>query len=118
MARAAAAADGFTAVAEPRRRAILELLVTREQGVTEIAAVLRIAQPSVSKHLRVLHEVGLVRARRTGRQVLYRADGETMRGLHEWTGKFEELWRHQLQRIRQRAEAAAPESPNSNLKEK
>ena len=64
-----------------------------------------LAQPSVSKHLRVLREVGLVRARRDGRQVLYRTNAEAVRPLYDWAGKFERYWKGQLRRIKQRAEA-------------
>lgn len=70
----------------------------------DIVATLGLEQPSVSKHLRVLKDVGLVAARRDGRQMLYRINPEAIRPLHEWTGTFERLWRHQLQRVKERAE--------------
>jgi len=105
MARAATTSDAFNAVAEPRRREILNLLALRERPVGEIVDALAMEQPSVSKHLRVLHDVGLVEARREGRQMIYRVNGTAIRPLHEWTGMFEKFWKHQLVRVRERAEA-------------
>jgi DNA-binding transcriptional ArsR family regulator len=105
MARAATTSDAFNAVAEPRRRQILNYLALRERPVGEIVLALRLEQPSVSKHLRVLRNVGLVQVRRQGRQRLYRTNAAAIRPLHEWTGKFERYWRHQLNRIKDRAEA-------------
>jgi DNA-binding transcriptional ArsR family regulator len=111
MPRAATTSDAFNAVAEPRRREILNYLALKERPVGDIVDSLRLQQPSVSKHLRVLREVGLVRARRDGRQMLYRTNAEAIRPLHEWTGTFERLWRHQLQRIKERAEEKMKTSP-------
>ncbi len=105
MARAATTSDAFNAVAEPRRRAILTYLALRERTVGEIVLRLRLEQPSVSKHLRVLRDVGLVHVRREGRQKLYRTNAEAIRPLHEWTGTFEKFWSNQLLRIKERAEA-------------
>ena len=105
MARASTTSDSFNAVAEPRRRAILNYLALQERSVGDIVVTLRLAQPSVSKHLRVLRDVGLVRARRRGRQMLYRTNAEAIRPLHEWTKTFERFWQHQLIRIKERAEA-------------
>lgn len=105
MARAATTSDAFNAIAEPRRREILSYLALRERPVADIVATLRLEQPSVSKHLRVLRDVGLVRVRRDGRQKLYRTDAEAIRPLHEWTSKFERFWQHQLSRVKERAEA-------------
>lgn len=105
MPRAATSSDAFNAVAEPRRREILNYLALGERPVGDIVIRLRLAQPSVSKHLRVLHRVGLVRARRDGRRMLYRANPEAIRPLHEWTKTFERFWQHQLIRIKERAEA-------------
>jgi DNA-binding transcriptional ArsR family regulator len=102
--RAAAGSDVFSAVAEPQRRAILSFLAAAERPVGEIVDALELAQPSVSKHLRVLREVGLVEARRDGRRVLYRTNPGAIRPLHEWAGTFERYWRNQLNRIRERAE--------------
>ena len=105
MARASTTSDVFSAVAEPRRRAILGYLASRERSVGEIVGHLRLEQPSVSKHLQVLKAVGLVEARREGRSIFYRANGQAIRPLHAWTSSFERLWQHQLVKIRDRAEA-------------
>ena len=105
MARAATTSDAFNAVAEPRRRDILNYLATEERSVTEIVDLMEIEQPSVSKHLKVLKGVGLVEARREGRQMLYKTNPIAIRPLHEWTRTFERLWRHQLLRIKEQAEA-------------
>ena len=83
MARAATTSDAFNAVAEPRRRDILSYLALQERPVGDIVAALELEQPSVSKHLRVLKDVGLVRARRDGRQMLYRVNADAIRPLHE-----------------------------------
>jgi DNA-binding transcriptional ArsR family regulator len=104
MARAATTSDAFNAVAEPRRRDILNYLALQERPVGDIVAALQLEQPSVSKHLRVLKDVGLVRARRDGRHMLYRTNAEAIRPLYEWASTFERLWRHQLQRVKERAE--------------
>ena len=104
MARAATTSDAFNAVAEPRRRDILSYLAVQERPVGDIVAALEMEQPSVSKHLRVLKEVGLVHVRREGRHMLYRTNAEAIRPLHEWTSTFERLWRHQLLRVKERAE--------------
>ena len=117
MARATTTSDAFNAVAEPRRREILTLLVVREHAVGEIVAALRIDQPSVSKHLRVLRDVGLVRMRCHGRQKLYRTNAEAIRPMHEWTRTFERYWGHQLLRVKERAEAKAKQIADSNKKE-
>ena len=105
MARAATTSDGFNAVAEPRRREILNYLALQERSVGEIVAALEMEQPSVSKHLRVLLDVGLVNARRDGRQKLYSVNASAIRPLWEWTGTFEKMWRHQLLRVKERAES-------------
>lgn len=104
MARAATTSDAFNAVAEPRRREILGYLAVRERSVGEIVLSLGMEQPSVSKHLRVLLEVGLVEVRRDGRRKLYCANPGAIRPLHEWTSTFEKLWKHQLLRVKERAE--------------
>jgi DNA-binding transcriptional ArsR family regulator len=109
MARAATTSDAFNAVAEPRRREILDYLALGEQPVGSLVIRLGMEQPSVSKHLRVLHEVGLVRVRRSGRHMLYRTNAEAIRPLHEWTKTFERLWGHQLMRVKERAEAKESE---------
>ena len=107
MARAMTRSDAFNAVGERRRRDILEFLAGDERAVNEIVEALELEQPSVSKHLRVLRDVGLVDSRRDGRRILYRANLEAIRPLHEWTSRFERYWRHQLQRIKERAEASS-----------
>ena len=104
MARAATTTDVFNAIAEPRRRDILSFLAGDERSVSDIVGALECPQPSVSKHLRVLSDVGLVTARREGRHVLYRTNPEAIRPLHEWTATFARLWRHQLTRVKARAE--------------
>jgi len=105
MARAATTSDVFNAVAEPRRREILGLLVVKELPVGEIVALVKLDQPSVSKHLRVLRDVGLVHVRRNGRHKLYRTNAQGIKPLHEWAETFERYWTHQLSRVKERAEA-------------
>jgi DNA-binding transcriptional ArsR family regulator len=104
MARAATTSDPFNAIAEPRRRHILEFIAGEERSVTEIAAALELGQPSVSKHLQVLHGVGLVSVRREGRRTMYRVNGETLRTIHDWSSMFARHWRGQLRRIKAYAE--------------
>ena len=99
MARAATTADVFNAVAEPRRREILDLLAAGERPVGDLVVALGIAQPHVSKHLRVLREVGLVRDRRAGKQRLYGLDARGLRPVHEWTGGFERFWNESFDRL-------------------
>ena len=101
--RATTTSDAFNAVAEPRRREILNYLAMQERPVGEIVAALGLEQPSVSKHLRVLRDVGLVRVRREGRNMLYSLDAEAIRPMYEWTQTFERFWKHQLQRVKERA---------------
>ena len=105
MPRASTTSDAFNAVAEPRRRDILSYLALEERPVGDIVGALGLGQPSVSKHLRVLKDVGLVRVRRDGRHLLYRTNAEAIRPLHEWTETFERFWHHQLQRLKERVEA-------------
>ena len=104
MARAATTSDAFNAVAEPRRREILNYLTLQERPVAEIVARLGLPQPSVSKHLGVLRDVGLVHLRRDGRRKLYRLNADAIRPLHEWTSRFQRFWRNQLRRVKERAE--------------
>lgn len=106
MARASTTSDAFNAVAEPRRRDILNYLALQERSVGDIVHSLSMEQPSVSKHLRVLKDVGLVDVRREGRRMFYRTNAEAIRPLHEWTSTLEGFWRHQLHRIKERAGAA------------
>ena len=105
MSRVATTADAFNAVGEPSRRDILNYLVLQERAVGEIVSTLRLGQPSVSKHLRVLRDVGLVHVRRDGRRMMYRTNAEAIKPLYEWTGTFERYWKQQLHRIKDRAEA-------------
>ena len=123
MARAATTSDAFNAVAEPRRRQILSYLAHHERQVGEIVAAVGLDQPSVSKHLGVLREVGLVKVRRNGRHRLYRTNAEAIHPLHEWTETFERYWSHQLDRVKERAEArtklkqeSEPRTSQVNLK--
>lgn len=104
MPRASTTSDAFNAIAEPRRRHILEFIADDERSVGEIADALEMGQPSVSKHLQVLRDVGLVHMRRDGRQILYRVNGETLRTVHDWCGMFARHWRGQLRRIKAHAE--------------
>src|SRR5580698_7322035 len=115
MPRASTTSDAFNAIAEPRRRAILSYLAPRERPVGDIVISLRMEQPSVSKHLRVLRDVGLVHMRRDGRRILYRTNADAIRPLHEWTSTFERFWRHQLNRIKERAESKNKPSNISNF---
>ena len=92
MARAATTADAFNAVAEPRRRQILDVLATGERPVNDLVAELGLAQPQVSKHLRVLREVGAVEVREDGRRRMYRLNGEALRPIHEWVKGYERMW--------------------------
>ena len=113
MPRASTTSDAFNAVAEPRRREILEYLALEERTVNAIVEGLRMEQPSVSKHLRVLRDVGLVRVRRNGRHMFYRTNAEAIRPVHDWAKTFERFWTHQLSRIKERAEAKNKESHQS-----
>ena len=110
VARAATTSDAFNAVADATRRDILAFLADRERSVGDIVAALEMEQPSVSKHLRVLREVGLVRMRPDGRQKLYQTNAAAIRPLHEWAGEFERFWRHTLTRVKAGAEAKAAKS--------
>jgi DNA-binding transcriptional ArsR family regulator len=110
MPRAATNSDVFNAIADRGRRQILSYLALEERPVGSIVVTLRMTQPSVSKHLRVLKDVGLVRARRNGRQMFYRTNADAIRPLYEWAGTFERFWQHQLTRIKERAEAKMREA--------
>ncbi len=117
--RVAATPDVFNAVAESRRRDILVYLAPRERPVADVVATLHLRQPSVSKHLKMLRDVGLVHVRREGRQMFYRTNVEAIRPLHDWTRTFERLWRQQLMRVKTRAEGKTdpqrpPERPDSD----
>jgi DNA-binding transcriptional ArsR family regulator len=92
MARAATTADAFNAVAEPRRRQILDVLAGGERPVNDVVRLLGLAQPQVSKHLRVLREVGVVDVRNEGRQRLYRLNGPALKPIHDWVKNYERSW--------------------------
>ena len=92
MARAATTADAFNAVAEPRRRQILDALTAGERPVNDLVELLGLAQPQVSKHLRVLREVGAVDVREVGRQRLYRLNGHALKPIHDWVKRYERTW--------------------------
>ena len=116
MARAPTTSDAFNAVAEPRRRQILDLLASGERPVNDVVASLGLGQPQVSKHLRVLREVGLVSVRGAGQQRLYRLNAERLRAIYDWVRTFEPFWDHQLDRIKERAERKATGRPEGNPK--
>jgi DNA-binding transcriptional ArsR family regulator len=99
MARAATTTDAFNAVAEPRRRDILDLLAGRELAVNDLVKRLDIAQPLVSKHLGVLREVGLVDVREHGRQRLYRLNGLPLKPIHDWVKNYESSWSERFDRL-------------------
>jgi DNA-binding transcriptional ArsR family regulator len=92
MARAATTADAFNAVAEPRRRQILDVLAGGERPVNDLVALLGLAQPQVSKHLRVLRQVGLVEVRGDGRQRMYRLNTHPLRPIYDWVRAYEQSW--------------------------
>ncbi|MBN9111737.1 MAG: winged helix-turn-helix transcriptional regulator [Pseudonocardia sp.] len=99
MARAATTTDAFNAVAEPRRRQILDLLTHGELAVNDIVERMGVAQPLVSKHLKVLREVGLVDVRDDGRRRLYRLNPVPLKPIHEWVRGFEQLWSERFDRM-------------------
>ena len=96
MARASTTTDAFNAVAEPRRRQILDALADGERPVNDLVDRLALAQPQVSKHLRVLRQVGLVEVREDGRQRLYRLNGRPLKPIHDWVQSYEESWNQRL----------------------
>jgi DNA-binding transcriptional ArsR family regulator len=99
MARAATTTDAFNAVAEPRRRQILDVLAGGERPVNDLVAALRLSQPQVSKHLRVLREVGLVDARDEGRRRIYRLNGHSLKPIHDWVKDYEGTWNERFERL-------------------
>jgi DNA-binding transcriptional ArsR family regulator len=99
MARAATTADTFNAVAEPRRRQILDVLAGGERPVNDLVSELGLAQPQVSKHLRVLREVGAVDVREDGRQRMYRLNGRALKPIHDWVSEYERFWSERFDRI-------------------
>jgi DNA-binding transcriptional ArsR family regulator len=99
MARAATTADAFNAVAEPRRRQILDALAAEERPVNDLVRLLGLAQPQVSKHLRVLREVGAVEVREEGRQRLYRLNGQALKPIHDWVKNYERSWSERFEQL-------------------
>jgi DNA-binding transcriptional ArsR family regulator len=99
MARAATTADAFNAVAEPRRRQILDALADGERPVNDLVRVLGVSQPQVSKHLRVLRDVGAVDVRDQGQQRLYRLNGHALKPIHDWVKTYERSWSEQFERL-------------------
>jgi DNA-binding transcriptional ArsR family regulator len=99
MARAATTADSFNAVAEPRRRQILDALADGERPVNELVRLLGLAQPQVSKHLRVLREVGAVEVRDQGRQRVYRLNGQALKPIHDWVKNYERSWSERFDQL-------------------
>ena len=99
MARVATTADAFNAVAEPRRRQILDVLAGGERPVNDLVGVLGMAQPQVSKHLRVLREVGAVKVRGQGRQRLYRLNGQALKPIHDWVKRYEDSWTERFEQL-------------------
>jgi DNA-binding transcriptional ArsR family regulator len=99
MARAATTADAFNAVAEPRRRQILDVLAAGERSVNDLVERIGVAQPLVSKHLRVLREVGLVGVRDLGRQRLYSINGQPLKPIHDWVKNYERSWSQRFDRL-------------------
>jgi DNA-binding transcriptional ArsR family regulator len=114
MPRAKTTADVFNAIAEPRRRQIVELLARRGAlAVGTLVGALGLPQPAVSKHLGVLRKVGVVAVIKQGKQCVYSLEAEKLRMVHDWVKAFEELWGHQLDRIKKRAEQRAREQTES-----
>lgn len=99
MARTPTTHDPFNAVAEPKRRRLLEVLGTRELSVNEIVEQLGWSQPTVSKHLGVLKQVGLVRERRIGRQRMYRVNPERLKPIYDWVAPFQMFWSERFDRL-------------------
>ena len=99
MARAATTADAFNAIAEPRRRQILDVLAGGERPVNDLVRELALPQPLVSKHLRVLREVGAVWVREAGRQRLYRVNGEALKPIHDWVSEYERTWSERFEQL-------------------
>jgi DNA-binding transcriptional ArsR family regulator len=99
VARSSTTSDVFNAIAEAHRREVLDALMTGEKAVGEIVSELSMSQPQVSKHLRVLSEVGLVRCRAEGRRRLYRLEPARLRPLHQWLAKYEQAWNDRLDRV-------------------
>ena len=99
VARAATTSDAFNAVAEPRRRQILDLLGARERPVNDLVRLLGLAQPQVSKHLRILRQVGAVQVRDQGRQRMYRLNGAALKPIYDWVKNYERSWSERFDRL-------------------
>jgi DNA-binding transcriptional ArsR family regulator len=116
MPRAATTADVFNAIAEPRRRQIVDLLARRGAlAVGMIVVALELPQPAVSKHLGVLRKVGVVSVTKQGQQRLYKFEARKLKPVHDWVKSFEQLWSHQLDRIKERAEQRAREQSRPSM---
>jgi DNA-binding transcriptional ArsR family regulator len=115
MPRAATTSDVFNAIAEPRRRQIIDLLARRGAlAVGAVVVTLGLPQPAVSKHLGVLRKVGLVSVDKNGQQRLYRLNSQELKPVYDWAKSFEQFWSHQLDRIKERAERRARERSDSS----
>ncbi|MBN9119540.1 MAG: winged helix-turn-helix transcriptional regulator [Planctomycetes bacterium] len=112
MARSPTTADAFNAIAERRRRDILDLLARGERSVNQIGAALDLAQPQVSKHLAVLSKVKLVSVRKAGQQRLYRLNADALKPVHDWLKTFERLWNERLDRLDEYLKELQKEKPN------
>ena len=118
MARAATTTDAFNAIAEPRRRQILDLLARGERPVNDLVASLGWPQPQVSKHLGVLRKVGIVSVAKDGRQRVYRLNSAELKPVYDWVKNFEPFWSRQLDRIKERAERKVQERSVSSTQPK
>lgn len=114
MPRAATTIDVFNAVAEPKRRRVLNVLAAGERSVGDLVENLKWPQPQVSKHLGVLRQVGLVSVRHDGRQRFYRVNGKLLKPIHDWVITFDSFWQHQVDRIKARAEARSRGTPSAD----
>lgn len=114
MARAATTADAFNAVAEPRRRQILDVLAGGERPVNDLVSLLGLTQPQVSKHLRVLREVGAVQVREDGRRRLYRCNGLALKPIHDWVSSYERAWSQRFEHLDDVLEALKRKEPGED----
>ncbi|HXV63843.1 MAG TPA: metalloregulator ArsR/SmtB family transcription factor [Vicinamibacteria bacterium] len=117
MARAATTADAFNAVAEPRRRQILDVLAGGERAVNDLVTLLDLAQPLVSKHLRVLRQVGLVDVREQGRQRMYRLNGRSLKPIHDWVKHYERTWNERFEALDEMLEELKPKEKQDGGKD-
>ncbi len=118
MPRASTTSDAFNAIAEPRRRVLLDFLREGEHDVSEMVERLGWPQAVVSKHLGVLRSVELVTVEAIGRRRVYRVNAEKLKPVHDWAAAYERMWTHQLDRIKRRAESAASRNRDIQNKEK